>query len=392
MALRLITAGESHGPGLTCVVEGLPAGLELDEDTLNRDMARRQLGHGRGGRMKIERDRAEVTAGVRHGVTLGSPVALRIANRDYANWEERMNPWPVDAEVSEVHLPRPGHADLVGTQKYNLSDVRNVLERASARETAARVAGGALARSFLRGLGVEVRSHVVQIGSVHAPERDAPLAVADFDAVDDDPVRCLDPEASRAMVAHINAQRKANESLGGVFEVIAFGLVPGLGSHVSWEERLDGRLAGALCSIQAIKGVGLGEGFALAGKPGSEAHDEIFYDDERGFYRESNRAGGLEGGMTTGDPLVARAAMKPLPTLTKPLRSVDIATREPAQALRERTDSCTVPAAGVVGEAMVAFVLADAYRTKFGGDHIDDVLAAVQAYRERIGWRARSSS
>jgi chorismate synthase len=392
MALRLITAGESHGPGLTCIVEGLPAGLRLDQDTLNRDMARRQLGHGRGGRMKIERDRAEVTGGVRHGVTLGSPIALQIANRDFANWEERMNPWPVEAEIPEVHLPRPGHADLVGTQKYNLSDVRNVLERASARETAARVAGGALARSFLRALGVEIRSHVVQIGSVHAPQRGAPLTVADFDAVDDDPVRCLDREASRAMVAHINTQRKANESLGGVFEVIAFGLVPGLGSHVSWEERLDGRLAAALCSIQAIKGVGLGEGFELAGKPGSEAHDEIFYDEERGFYRESNRAGGLEGGMTTGDPLVARAAMKPLPTLTKPLRSVDIATKEPAQALRERTDSCTVPAAGVVGEAMVAFVLADAYRTKFGGDHVDDVAAAVQAYRERIGWRARSSS
>jgi chorismate synthase len=387
MALRLITAGESHGPGLTCVVEGLPAGLALDEATLNRDMARRQLGHGRGGRMKIERDRAEVTAGVRHGLTLGSPIALQIANRDYANWEERMNPWPVAAEIPEVHLPRPGHADLVGTQKYNLSDVRNVLERASARETAARVAGGALARTFLRALGVEIRSHVVQIGSVHAPPRDMPLAIADFDEVDEDPVRCLHREASRAMVAHINAQRKANESLGGVFEVIAFGLVPGLGSHVSWEERLDGRLAGALCSIQAIKGVGLGEGFELAGKPGSAAHDEIFYDDERGFYRESNHAGGLEGGMTTGDPLVARAAMKPLPTLTKPLRSVDIATKEPAQALRERTDSCTVPAAGVVGEAMVAFVLADAYRTKFGGDHVDDVIAAVQAYRERIGWR-----
>jgi chorismate synthase len=392
MALRLITAGESHGPGLTCIVEGLPAGLELDEDTLNRDMARRQLGHGRGGRMKIERDRAEVTSGVRHGVTLGSPIALQIANRDFANWEERMNPWPVEAEIPEVHLPRPGHADLVGTQKYNLSDVRNVLERASARETAARVAGGALARSFLRALGVEIRSHVVQIGSVHAPDRGAPLTIADFDAVDDDPVRCLDREASRAMVAHINTQRKANESLGGVFEVIAFGLVPGLGSHVSWEERLDGRLAAALCSIQAIKGVGLGEGFELAGKPGSEAHDEIFYDEARGFYRESNRAGGLEGGMTTGDPLVARAAMKPLPTLTKPLRSVDIATKEPAQALCERTDSCTVPAAGVVGEAMVAFVLADAYRTKFGGDHVDDVAAALQAYRERIGWRARSSS
>jgi len=387
MALRLTTAGESHGPGLTCIVEGLPAGLELEQDALNRDMARRQLGHGRGGRMKIERDRAEVTAGVRHGVTLGGPIALQIANRDYANWEERMNPWPVEAEVREVHLPRPGHADLVGTQKYKQTDVRNVLERASARETAARVAGGALARTFLRTLGVEVRSHVVQIGSVHAPTRDAPLALADFDAVDDDPVRCLDTEASRAMVAHINVQRKANESLGGVFEVVAFGLVPGLGSHVSWEERLDGRLAGALCSIQAIKGVGLGEGFALAGTPGSAAHDELFWDAERGYFRETNHAGGLEGGMTNGESLVARAAMKPLPTLTKPLRSVDIATKQPAEALRERTDSCTVPAAGVVGEAMVAFVLADAYRAKFGGDHIDDVRDALAAYRERIGWR-----
>jgi chorismate synthase len=387
MALRLITAGESHGPGLTCIVEGLPAGLQLDEDVMNRDMARRQLGHGRGGRMKIERDRAEVTAGVRHGSTLGGPIALQIANRDYANWEERMNPWPVEAQIPEVHLPRPGHADLVGTQKYNFTDVRNVLERASARETAARVAGGALARSFLRALGVDVRSHVVQIGSVHAPARSAPLAVSDFDGVDDDPVRCLDKEASRAMVAHINVQRKANESLGGVFEVIAFGLVPGLGSHVSWEERLDGRIAGALCSIQAIKGVGLGEGFDLAGTPGSGAHDELFYDDERGYYRTTNHAGGLEGGMTNGEQLVARAAMKPLPTLTKPLRSVDIETKQPAAALRERTDSCTVPAAGVVGEAMVAFVLADAYRTKFGGDHIDDVRAAVDAYRERIHWR-----
>jgi chorismate synthase len=389
MALRLITAGESHGPGLTCIVEGLPAGLALDEDTLNRDMARRQLGHGRGGRMKIERDRAEVTAGVRHGTTMGSPIALQIANRDYANWEERMNPWPVEATIPEVHLPRPGHADLVGTQKFNFTDVRNVLERASARETAARVAGGALARTFLSALGVEVRSHVVQIGSVHAGGRDGltALGVADFEGVDDDPVRCLDKDASRAMVAHINVQRKANESLGGVFEVIAFGLVPGLGSHVSWEERLDGRLAGALCSIQAIKGVGLGEGFDLAGTPGSAAHDELFYDDERGYFRETNHAGGLEGGMTNGEPLVARAAMKPLPTLTKPLRSVDIDTKRPAEALRERTDSCTVPAAGVVGEAMVAFVLADAYRVKFGGDHIDDVRAAVAAYRERIGWR-----
>src|SRR5215210_8748152 len=277
-------------------------------------MARRQLGHGRGGRMKIERDSAEITSGVRHGRTLGGPIAVRVANRDYANWEERMNPWPVEAEVPEVHLPRPGHADLVGVQKFRFSDVRNVLERASARETAARVAGGALCKAFLAALGVEVLSHVVQIGDVHAPPRDAALQPADFAGVDDDPVRCLDPEASRAMVQHINVQRKANESIGGVFEVIAFGVVPGIGSHVSWEERLDGRLAGALCSIQAAKGVAFGDGFDVAGRPGSEAHDEIFYDDERGFFRETNRSGGLEGGMTTGEPLVMRAAMKPLPT------------------------------------------------------------------------------
>jgi chorismate synthase len=386
MALRLITAGESHGPGLTCIVEGLPAGLSLSEDDLNRDMARRQLGHGRGGRMKIERDSAQATGGLRHGRTLGGPIALQVQNRDFANWEERMNPWPVEAAIEEVHLPRPGHADLVGVQKYKLTDVRDILERASARETAARVAGGGLAKAFLRALGVEVFSHVVQIGPVHAPERE-PLEPADFAAVDESPVRCLDADASQAMVEHIDVQRRANESIGGVFEVRAFGLVPGLGSHVSWEERLDGRLAGALCSIQAIKAVGLGEGFDLAAKPGSEAHDEIFHSPERGFYRETNRAGGLEGGMTTGDPIVARGAMKPLPTLTKPLRSVDISSLEPGAALRERTDSCTVPAAGVVGEAMVAFILADAYRAKFGGDHMDDVREALRAYRERIGWR-----
>jgi chorismate synthase len=382
--LRMITAGESHGPGLTCILEGLPAGLALDAEMINRDMARRQLGHGRGGRMKIERDTAEPTGGVRHGRTLGSPVALVIANRDYANWEERMNPWPVEAPLEEVHLPRPGHADLAGVLKYGLTDVRDVLERASARETAARVAGGALCKAFLAVLGVEVVSHVRQIGSVLAPEYPEPLALEAFAEVDASPVRCLDAPASAAMVEHIDAQRKANESLGGVFEVRAYGLVSGLGSHVSWEERLDGRLAGALCSIQAIKGVGVGEGFALAGKPGSSAHDEIFHSPERGYYRETNRAGGIEGGMTNGETLVVTAAMKPLPTLTKPLRSVDTVTHEPAAALRERTDSCTVPAAGVVGEAMVAFVLADAYRRKFGGDHVDDVRAALAAYRARI--------
>ena len=391
MELRLITAGESHGPGLTCIVEGMPAGLELSAEDLNRDMARRQLGHGRGGRMKIERDSAEVTGGVRHGRTLGGPIALQVANRDYANWEERMNPWPVSDPAhpgAEVHLPRPGHADLVGTQKYKQSDVRNILERASARETAARVAGGGVCKAFLRALGVSVHSHVIQIASVHAPERERPLTDADFAEVDSSPVRCLDPAASKAMVREIDTLRKANESLGGVFEVQAFGLVPGLGSHVSWEERLDGRLAMALCSIQAIKGASIGDAFTIAGVPGSQAHDEIFFSEERGYYRETNHAGGLEGGMTNGLPLIVRGAMKPLPTLTKPLRSVDTETHEPAQALRERTDSCTVPAAGVVGEAMVALVLADAYRRKFGGDHVDDVLQAVGAYTDRIGWHS----
>ena len=280
MALRLITAGESHGPGLTCIVEGLPAGLWLRPEDLNADMARRQLGHGRGGRMKIERDAAEVTGGVRHGRTLGGPIALQVANRDYANWEERMSPWPVSADpahpVAEVHLPRPGHADLVGTQKYKQSDVRNILERASARETAARVAGGALCKVFLGALGVEIRSHVIQIASVHAPIRERSLALEDFTAVDSSPVRCLDADATKAMVREIDTLRKANESLGGVFEVQAFGLLPGLGSHISWEERLDGRLAMAICSIQAIKGMTVGDGFAVAGMPGSEAHDEIF--------------------------------------------------------------------------------------------------------------------
>ena len=385
MSLRFTTAGESHGPGLIALLEGLPAGLRLAPEDIDADLARRQLGHGRGGRMKIEKDRAQVMAGIRHGRTLGSPVALRIDNLDYANWEERMNPWPVAAEIAEVHLPRPGHADLAGVQKYGFTDVRNVLERASARETAARVACGALAKALLREFGVEVRSHVTQIGSVVAPAYES-LDVPDFNAVDESPVRCLDADASAAMVEEINVARKANESLGGIYEVIAFGIVPGLGSHVSWEERLDGRLAGAVMSIQAMKGVGIGEGFELAGKRGSEAHDEIFWDEGRGFFRESNHAGGLEGGMTTGDPLVVKAAMKPLPTLTKPLRSVDIASKEPAQALRERTDSCTVPAAAVVAEAMVALVLGTAYRDKFGGDDIGDSVAAEGAYRERIGW------
>jgi chorismate synthase len=380
------TAGESHGPGLVAIVEGLPAGLELDRDRIDREMARRQLGHGRGGRMKIERDAVEVRSGVRHGRTLGSPVALLVANRDYANWEERMNPWPVEAEVEESHLPRPGHADLVGALKYGHRDVRNVLERASARETAARVAAGALAKEFLAALDVSVHSHVLRIASVAAADRDE-LTPADFAAVDESPVRSLDGEAAEAMVAEIDRLRKANESLGGVFEVRAFGLVPGLGSYASWDRRLDGRLAQAIVSIQAVKGASVGEAWEVAELPGSESHDEIFWSAERGYHRQTNRAGGVEGGMSNGEPLVVRGALKPISTLTKPLRSVDTETKEPAQAMRERTDSTVVPAAGVVAEAMVALVLARCYREKFGGDHIDDVLAALEAYRERIDWR-----
>jgi chorismate synthase len=368
------------------IVEGLPAGLELDRAALDRDMARRQLGHGRGGRMKIESDAVEIRSGVRHGRTLGSPVAVLVANRDYPNWEERMSPWPVNAEVEESHLPRPGHADLAGALKFGHSDVRNVLERASARETAARVAAGSLAKGFLTAVGVSIHSHVIQIASVSAPDP-GDLAPEDFEGVDDSPVRCLDEAASAAMVEEIDRLRKENESLGGKFEVRTFGLVPGLGSHVSWSEKLDGRLAQAICSIQSVKGVSLGEGWEVAGRPGSEAHDEIFWDAERGWYRETNRAGGLEGGMTNGEPLVVQAAIKPISTMTQPLRSVDTETREPAQAMRERTDSTVVPAAAVVAEAMVALVVAGAYREKFGGDHIDDVRQAIAAYVERIGWR-----
>jgi chorismate synthase len=280
MSFRFTTAGESHGPGLVTIVEGLPAGLRLDREALDRDMARRQLGHGRGGRMKIETDAVEIRTGVRHGYTLGSPIAALVANRDYQNWDVRMNPWPVDEDVPEITLPRPGHADLVGMWKYKQSDLRNILERASARETAARVAAGAIARAFLTELGVTVVSHVTRIASVEVDVSED-LGPEDFAAVDDDPVRCLDPEASARMVEEINVLRKKNESLGGTFEVRVFGLVPGLGSHISWEDRMDGRLAQAICSIQSVKGASIGEAWDVASRPGSEAHDEIFHSEEK---------------------------------------------------------------------------------------------------------------
>jgi chorismate synthase len=389
MGLRFTTAGESHGPGLIAVIEGVPAGIELKPEDLNEDLARRQLGYGRGGRMKIEKDAAIVTSGIRHGKTLGTPIALSVPNRDYANWEDRMNPWPVEAEVAEVHLPRPGHADLPGVQKFGHSDVRNVLERASARETTARVAVGALARAVLRDLGVTVRSHVVRIGEVDAPVAESPLQIADFEGVDESPVRCLDKETERLMIRHIDVQRKANETIGGIFEVQVFGLVPGIGSYATWDGRIEGRLAQAFCSIQAIKGVGFGDGFDITNVPGSLAHDEVFPGGEGptepfGFHRTTNHAGGIEGGMTNGETVIIKGAMKPLPTLTKPLRSVDITTGEETAALKERTDSCTVPAAGVVGEAMAALVFADAYLEKFGGDNIADTQAALSAYQARI--------
>ena len=378
------TAGESQGPALTALIEGLPAGLHLTPDDIDGDLARRQLGYGRGGRMKIETDRANVRSGIRHGQTLGSPVALEIVNRDFQNWEaDRMAIWEPTSPVEPITLPRPGHADLAGMQKYGTNDLRNILERASARETAARVAAGGVAKALLRRFGIEIRSHVVRIGDVAVADRDN-LTLDDFEGVDESPVRCLDAEAAVGMKAAIKAAGQRHDTMGGVFEVWAFGLIPGLGSHVSGETRLDGRIGGAMLSIQAIKGVEFGAGFRLGEIPGSQAHDEIFWNEERGYHRLTNRAGGLEGGMTHGAPLIVRAVMKPISTLSRPLASVDIATKEPRKAHKERSDICAVPAAAVVGEAAVAFVLAQALLEKFGGDTIDQVAAAVERYRADI--------
>jgi chorismate synthase len=388
--LRWITAGESHGPAIVGILEGLPSGVEVTTHDLARDLARRRLGYGRGARMTFEADEVELTGGVRHGKTMGGPVAVRIGNSEWPKWETVMAADPVDAETlaaqsrnAPLTRPRPGHADLAGMQKYDVDDARPILERASARETAARVAAGGVAKAILRRYGTEVRSHVVRIGPEAVPLRDD-LALADFEGVDESPVRCLDPEASERMKAAIKAAGQDHNTLGGVFEVWAFDPIPGLGSHVSGDARLDGRFGQAILGIQAIKGVEIGAGFELGRIPGSEAHDEIYHDPGRGFFRRTNRSGGIEGGMTHGAPVVIRAVMKPISTLTRPLASVDVATKEPRKAFKERSDICAVPAAAVVAEAAVAFVLAQALMEKFGGDSIDHLDAAVERYRAEI--------
>ena len=388
--LRWLTAGESHGPGLVAVLEGLPAHVRVTSDDIVAALARRRLGYGRGARMKFEQDQVDVIGGLRHGKTLGSPVAVRIGNTEWPKWEKVMAADPVDdaeletlARNAALTRPRPGHADLVGMQKYDYDEARPVLERASARETAARVALGAVASAFLeQAAGVSVLSHVVAIGTARAPAGSVPVP-SDVEALDADPVRCLDADACKAMQAEIDEAHGVGDTLGGVVEVVAHGLPPGLGSHVHWDRRLDARLAGALMGIQAIKGVEVGDGFGLAATPGSAAHDEIVATEE-GIRRTSGRSGGTEGGMSTGETLRVRAAMKPIATVPRALRTVDVATGEAAVAHHQRSDVCAVPAAGVVAEAMVALVLADAVLEKFGGDSVGETRRNLRGYLESL--------
>jgi chorismate synthase len=375
------TAGESHGPAGVVLVHGVPAGLGLIAEDINRDLARRQKGYGRGGRQKIEKDEVEFLGGVRHGYTLGSPVAMLIRNRDYANWRDRMSPEPSPEPPEPITLPRPGHADLAGMQKYAFDDLRNVLERSSARETAARVAAGGVAKRLLAEFGVGVESAVYRIGGIAYPRERAALEAA---KADDSEVRCPDPDLSERMKAEIDAARHARDALGGEFVVVAEGCPPGLGSYVDWRDKLDARLAAAVMSINAIKGVEFGMGFELASHRSSEVQDEILPGDDGHLARASNRLGGLEGGMTNGEPVVLAAAMKPISTIAKALRTVDLSTGEPARAFKERADSCAVPAAAVIGESMVAIVLAEAFLEKFGADNLTDIRASYDAYLERI--------
>ncbi|OPY57864.1 MAG: Chorismate synthase [Pelotomaculum sp. PtaU1.Bin035] len=371
--LRYLTAGESHGPALTAIIEGIPAGLPIDGEYINRQLARRQGGYGRGARMKIESDAVRFLSGVRGGITIGSPITLHVENKDWENWSEVMSP-ELDAHVDErvVSRPRPGHADLAGAIKYRHGDIRNVLERSSARETAARVAVGSVARKLLEELEIKVVGHVVRVGGVNA--RDEDLGMEELEArLAGSRLLCADPGAERRMIVEIDRARETGDTLGGVFTIRAYGVPAGLGSYTQWDRKLDGRLAAALMSIQAIKGVEVGLGFTAAGQAGSQVQDEIFYEPARGFYRRTNRAGGIEGGITNGEVLVLRAAMKPIPTLYKPLQSVDIFTKVPLEASVERSDVCAVPAACVVGEAVIAWELAQACLEKCGGDSMAEL-------------------
>jgi len=387
--LRVLTAGESHGPELVAVMEGLPAGVPISRAAIQEDLARRKLGYGRGSRMKFEEDELTISSGVRHGYTLGSPIALRIGNTEWPKWVEVMSPEPVEltdksrGRGAALTRPRPGHADLVGMQKYGFDEARPILERASARETAARVALGALARAFLGELGIRLVSHTLSIGPVQVPAGSALPTPDDVDALDADPLRCFDPATSAAMVEEVDSAKKDGDTLGGIVEVLAYGLPPGLGSHVHWDRRLDAKLAQALMSIQAIKGVEVGDGFETTRRRGSAAHDEL-YTAEDGITRSSDKAGGTEGGMSTGTVLRVRAGMKPIATVPRALHTVDVATGDSAQAHHQRSDVCAVPAAGVVAEAMVAVVLAEVVLEKFGGDSVAETRRNLEGYLAAI--------
>jgi len=377
--LKFLTAGESHGKGLSGILEGFPAGVPLSEDLIKLDLIRRQQGHGRGGRMSIEKDHAEILSGLRHGKTLGSPIALWIENKDWKNWKaDRMAHEKPEIDIPEVTLPRPGHADLAGVQKFGFTDIRNVLERSSARETAMRVALGAICRTFLKELGIEIASHVVQIGT----EKAASELSGDLQGInqqaDESPVRCLDQKAEQKMISSIDTLRKAGDSIGGVFEVLASGLPTGLGSYTHWDRKLDSRIAAAMMSINAMKAVSIGDRINVAEAPGSQVHDEIIKQGNT-LRRATNHAGGIEGGMSNGEMIQVQVTMKPIPTLARPLRSVDIKTGMEGLAHKERTDACAVPAASVIGEAMLALVLTDAILEKFGGDSLDQVKAHITA-------------
>jgi chorismate synthase len=373
--LRYLTAGESHGKGLTTIVEGMPSNVFISLEEINKDMKRRQMGYGRGGRMKIETDEVEVISGIRSGLTLGSPITLYIKNLDYENWEQYMDPQTADVQTKKVTKPRPGHADLSGSIKYKFDDVRNVLERSSARETASRVAAGSIAKQFLKNFNINVYSHVISIGTISVTRRG--YLVEDLRKADDSDVRCIEKEVSKLMCEEIDAAKLEGDSLGGAFEVVITGVPVGLGSYVQWDRKVDAKLAYALMSIQAIKGVEFGLGFESAELRGSMVHDEIFYKDNE-YVRETNRAGGVEGGMTNGSDIVIRCAMKPIPTLYKPLKSVDMSTKKQFEATVERSDCCAVPAASVVAEAVAALVLAGEILLKYGGDSMEELIERWQ--------------